>query len=232
MTPHINAKKDDIANLVIMPGDPKRATFIAKHYLENYKLVNEVRGMLAYTGFYKNKKVTVMASGMGMPSMAIYAHELFNFYDVDKIIRVGSCKSLTKDIDINELILAEQAYTLSNFAYSNSGQSKNILKASDDLTSKIKETAKRLDLLIYKGTINTSDVFYSDYEDKNTIKYNCLGVEMETFALFYEALKAKKEAASLLTVSDNVDRSKVLTPTEREKSFSQAIFLALESIIY
>ena len=232
MTPHINAKKDDIANLVIMPGDPKRATFIAEHYLENYKLVNEVRGMLAYTGFYKNKKVTVMASGMGMPSMAIYAHELFNFYDVDKIIRVGSCKSLTKDIDINELILAEQAYTLSNFAYSNSGHSKNILKASDDLTSKIKETAKRLDLLLYQGTINTSDVFYSDYEDKNTIKYNCLGVEMETFALFYEALKAKKEAASLLTVSDNVDRSKVLTPTEREKSFSQAIFLALESIIY
>lgn len=231
MTPHINAKKDDIANLVIMPGDPKRATFIAEHYLEDYELVNEVRGVLAYTGFYKNKKVTIMASGMGMPSMAIYAHELFNFYDVDKIIRVGSCKSLTNDIDINELILAEKAYTLSNFAYSNSGQSKNILSASNNLTSKIKETAKRLDLLLYKGTINTSDVFYSDYEDENTIKYNCLGVEMETFALFYEALKAKKEAASLLTVSDNVDRSKVLTPIERENSFSKAIFLALESII-
>lgn len=231
MTPHINAKKTEIAPLVIMPGDPKRAEFIAKNYLKDYKLVNEVRGMLAFTGFYKNTKVTIMASGMGMPSIAIYAHELFNFYQVEKIIRVGSCKSLTKDIEINSVILTEEAYTLSNFAYNSSGKSLNLLKSSKTLNTNLEKVAKKLGISLYKGTINTSDIFYGNYEDPNILKNNCIGVEMESFALFYESIKAKKESTSLLTVSDNFDRSKFLTTEEREKSFNNAIILALEAII-
>lgn len=231
MTPHISAKRNDIAPLVIMPGDPKRAEFIAKNYLKDYRLVNEVRGILAFTGYYKDKEVTVMASGMGIPSMAIYAHELFNFYQVEKIIRVGSCKALVKDIEINSLILAEQAYTLSNFAYNNSGKSLNIIKSSIALNKNIEASCAELDISLDKGTINTSDIFYGDYEDGSIAKNNCLAVEMESFALFYEALKAKKEATSLLTVSDNFDRSKVLTSEEREQSFNNAITLALEAII-
>lgn len=231
MTPHINAKEGDIAPIVIMPGDPKRASYIAENYLENVKLVTNVRYIFGYTGTYKGVRVTVMASGMGMPSMAIYAYELFSFYGVEKIIRVGSCKSLKEDIDINDIILATSAYTLSNFAYSYGKDKINLIKSPVSFNNTISSTAKELGLKIYKGLVATSDVFYHDYIDKKEKKYNAIGLEMESFGLFYLAYKLKKKATAILTVSDSDYAKKNLSVDERKKTFDDAIVLALSSII-
>ena len=231
MTPHNNAKKEDIANIVIMPGDPKRVEFIKDNYLDNPVLVNDVRYALCYTGTYKGKKVSVMASGMGMPSMSIYAYELFEFYDVETIIRVGSCQSRDKTIDLSDLILATSSYTDSNISKSYSNEDINISYPSKDINNKILETAKKINQNINQGQIWTSDLFYKDFELDNEYTKNSIGLEMETFALFYLANKLNKKAASILTVSDSAFNSKVLTPEEREKTFKNAINLALESII-
>jgi len=231
MTPHINAKKEDIAKTVIMPGDPKRAKYIAENYLENAKLVNEVRNIFAYTGTYKGKEVTIMASGMGMPSMGIYSYELFNFYDVDTIIRLGSCKALKENIKLKDVILAESAYTTSNFAKSFTGENLNFIESNKEVNEKIKETAKKLDIFLHTGTINTSDIFYTQYEETNDDIEKCIGVEMESFGLFHVAKFSKKKASAILTVSDNIDVTEILTPEQREKNLNTAIKLALESII-
>lgn len=231
MTPHNSAKKGDIEGIVIMPGDPKRVEFIKENFLENPKLVNEVRYALCYTGTYKGKKVSVMSSGMGMPSMGIYAYELFKFYDVETIIRVGSCQSRDKTIDLGDIILASSSYTDSNFSESYSGELINEIEANPDLNKQIISTSERLNLRINKGSVWTNDLFYKDYELKNEYTEKCIGLEMETFALFYLANKLNKKAASILTVSDSMYNSKELSPEEREKSFKNAITLSLESII-
>lgn len=231
MTPHINAKKGEIAKTVIMPGDPRRAKYIALKYLENARLVNEVRNIFAYTGTYKGKEVTIMASGMGMPSMAIYSYELFTSYEVDNIIRLGSCKSLTKDIDLCDIVLATSAYTLSNFAYSYNGIEKNVITSSLSLNEKVKKTAEEKNINIFEGMVNTGDVFYNEFEDESDDAKKCIAVEMETFGLLFVAENLNKNATSVLTVSDNVDRSRILTPEEREKSFDRTIELILDSII-
>ncbi len=230
MTPHNNAKKSEIAKVVIMPGDPKRATFIAKKYLNDAVLVNDVRGIFAYTGKYKNKKVTVMASGMGMPSMGIYATELFNEYNVEKIIRVGTCGSFKEDIELKDVLLVDSSYTNSNYAYALTGKHVNTINANKTFNKKIKETAKKLDINIKKARINTSDIFYTEFIDKSIKKNNCVAVEMETFALLFLAKHFKKQAASILTVSDSLVAKGQLTPEEREKSLKDAILLALESL--
>lgn len=230
MTPHINAKLGDIAKIVIMPGDPKRVDFIAKTYLENIKLVNEVRCIFAYTGYYKNKKVTVMASGMGMPSMGIYSYELFKFYGVENIIRVGTCGSLSKEINLQDIIIPNKAYTLSNFSYQYDGILKNCETPSENLYKKLIYSAKGLDINILTGTISTSDIFYGNKKDENEQKNNCLAVEMETFALFYIAKKLQKEAGAILTVSDNLLTGEKLTTTQREENLSRAIKIVLESL--
>lgn len=231
MTPHNSAKKEDIANIVIMPGDPKRAKFIAENYLENPILVNEVRYALCYTGTYKNKKISVMSSGMGMPSMSIYAYELFKFYGVDTIIRVGSCQSRDENIKLGDLILATSSYTDSNFSKSYANENINISYPNEDTNNKILNTAKNINTKINQGQIWTSDLFYKDFELNNDYTKKSIGLEMETFALFYIANKLNKKAASILTVSDSMFNKKELTPEEREKSFNDAINLALESII-
>lgn len=231
MTPHINAKTDEIAPIVIMPGDPKRASYIAENYLKDAELITNVRYAFGYTGKYKGKKVTIMSSGMGMPSLAIYAYELYNFYGVEKIIRVGSCKSLKESIKINDLILATSAYTLSNFAYSYAKDKINCIKSPVKLNKTITDTAKELNLKINKGLVVTSDVFYHDYIDKKEKKYKAIGIEMESFGLFYLAYKLKKEATAILTVSDSDFEKRNLTPDERKKTFDDAITLALSSII-
>lgn len=230
MTPHISAELGDIAKTVIMPGDPKRVELIAKTYLENIKLVNEVRGILAYTGYYKNKKVTVMASGMGMPSMGIYSYELFKFYEVENIIRVGTCGSLSEKINLQDIIIPNKAYTLSNFAYQYDGILKNCETSSENLYKKLIYSAKELDINILTGTISTSDIFYGNKKDENEQKNNCLAVEMETFALFYIAKKLQKEAGAILTVSDNLLTGEKLTTTQREENLSCAIKIVLESL--
>ena len=230
MTVHNSADKNDIAKVVIMPGDPKRAKFITETFLENYKLVNDVRGILAYTGTYKGKPVTIMASGMGMPSMAIYVTELFKFYDVDKIIRVGTCGSLKEEVKVNDLLLVEEAYTTSNFAHSLTGENKQNECASLGLNNLIKKTALNLDINIKAAKINTSDIFYTEYIDSSIEKENCLAVEMETFALLYIAKHFNKEATSILTVSDSIVTKDSLTSEEREKNLKDACLIALESL--
>ena len=231
MTPHNKAEKEDIAKIVIMPGDPNRAKFIAETYLTDYKLVNDVRGALCYTGYYKDKKVSVMSSGMGMPSMAIYAYELYKFYDVEAIIRVGSCQSRQKDIDISDIIIATSAYTDSNFSKSYDGVLLDTSYPSEELISKLEDTSKRINTKINKGLVWSSDLFYREKEPTNEKIEKAIELEMETFGLFYLANKIGKKSAAVLTVSDSLYNSKQLTPEEREKSFKNAIILVLESII-
>ena len=233
MTPHIEARKDEIAKTVIMPGDPLRAKFIAETYLDNYKLVNQVRGMLAYTGTYKGKEVTVMASGIGIPSMGIYSYELYNFYDVDNIIRVGSCGSYTNDINLYDVILVEEAYAKSSFANVQNGSNDNIIAADENLNKKIEDTAVRLKLPFHKGRIYSSDVFYtknSVYEQMRD-EYHCLGVEMESFALFHNAKYLNKHAACVLTVSDSFITKEETTAEERQNSFTNMMELVLETLV-
>ena len=229
MTIHINSKKEDLAKLVIMPGDPKRAKFIAENYLENPKLINNIRGMTAYTGTYKNEKISVIPSGMGMPSMAIYAYELFKFYDVEKIIRIGSCKSMQNNIELNDILLALSAITESNFAKSYQNKEIKCIKSSKNLNKKLKNVADELNIKINEGEVYTSDVFYSKSAQESKEAYQTLGLDMESFALFLIANSLNKEATSILTVSDTLSGER-LTPEEREKGFENAIKLALEAI--
>ncbi len=224
MTPHIEARKDEIAKTVIMPGDPLRAKLIAETYLKDYKLVNKVRNIYAYTGYYNNKQITVMASGMGMGSIGIYSYELFKDYDVDNIIRVGSCGAYTDKINIGDVILVEEAYTDSNYAFLQDGIECNNLKSSDKLNSKF------INEDVIRGKILTSDVFYKENENykKMYLEHNCIGVEMEAFALFHNASKLGKNATCLLTVSDNFETNEHLTSEERQNTFTKMIEIALK----
>lgn len=233
MTAHIEAKKDEIAKTVIMPGDPLRAKFIAENYLDDYKLVNQVRGMYAFTGKYKGKEVTVMASGMGMPSIGIYSYELFKFYDVDNIIRVGSAGAYTDSLNLYDLVLVESCYSESSFASTQNGCKDNILSSSDILNSKIKEATASLNKNISSGVIHSSDVFYKDNNNFVELreKYGCLAVEMESFALFHNARSLGKNAACILTISDNLVTKEETSSQERQTAFTSMMEVALEAAI-
>lgn len=228
-TPHNSAAKEEIAKTVIMPGDPLRAKHIAETYLDNYKLVNTVRNIYAYTGTYKGKEVTIMASGMGMPSMGIYSYELYNFYDVDRIIRVGSAGSYTKDLNLYDIVLVEGSYSESTYAKTQNGCLDNILYSSKELNNLIEEKANLENIKITKGIVHSSDVFYK--ENNNFAKlyeeYGCLCAEMESFALFHNANIANKQATCLLTISDSLVTHEETTAEEREKNFNKMIELAL-----
>lgn len=232
MTAHIEAKKEAIAKTVIMPGDPKRAEYIAKKYLRDYKCINTVRGMLGFTGTYKNNLVTIMASGMGMPSMGIYSYELFKFYDVDNIIRVGSIGAYAPDLKIYDVVLATEVYSDSNFAKVQNGCLKDIMLPNIFLNEKIINAAEKLDIKLNKGKIYSGDVFYKDDENYKEMydKYGCLGVEMESFALFHNANILNKKASCLLTVSNSFVTNEETTSEEREKAFNQMIEIALETL--
>lgn len=232
-TAHIEAKKEDIAKTVLMPGDPLRAKMIAETYLEDYKLVNSVRNILAYTGTYKGKKITVFASGMGNPSMGIYSYELFNFYDVDEIIRVGTCGAYKEELNLYDTIIVEGSYSTSNYAKEQSNYSDNIIYSSEKLNQKLISAATDLAINTKKGLIHCSDAFYKkDNNFKELVeKYNVLGVEMETFALFSNAKNSNKEATCILTVSDNLVTNQETTSEERQNSFHTMIKIALESIL-
>jgi purine-nucleoside phosphorylase len=230
MTTHINAKKEDIAEIVIMPGDPLRARYIATKYLKDYKKISDVRLILGYTGYYKDKKVTIFSSGMGMPSISIYAYELYNYYDVKSIIRLGSCGSYYEGIKVKDVMLAENAYTLSNFAYQYNGEDCHLIPASKELNEKIKKAAESINIPIRIGNINTSDTFFHKYTDTKIQENYCLGVEMESFGLFYIANALKKEASAILTVSDNLITKDKLSSFERERTFNEAVKIVLESL--
>lgn len=234
-TPHIESKKSEIAESVLMPGDPLRAKYIAEKFLTDYKLVNRVRNMFAYTGYYKGKRVTVFASGMGIPSIGIYAYELFQFYDVKRIIRIGSAGSQHKDVRVKDVVLSMGAYSLSYYDKLLDGTDKNIARSSFQLNEKILKTAKKLNIPVVYGLTMTSDVFdvYVDYNKfkKNFPNVNFLAVEMEAFGLFYLGEKFKRDTACLMTIVDSKYEKKELTSEEREKSLDEMIILALESLI-
>ena len=231
-TPHIESKIEDIAKVVIMPGDPLRAKYIAETYLEDYKLVNKVRNCFAYTGYYKGKRVTVMASGMGMPSIGIYSYELFKFYDVDTIIRVGSSGAYTDKLNLYDVVLVDGAYSDSAYALAQNGETRNILHGNDEVNNHIKEVAEKLNIPIHFVNIHSSDIFYKENDNFPELyeKYGCAAVEMESFALFHNANVCGKKAACLLTISDNLVTHAETTPEERQNSFNQMIELALESV--
>ena len=231
MTPHNEAKKEDIAKIVIMPGDPMRAKYIAENYLDNYRLVNDVRGMFAFTGTYKGKEITVMASGMGIPSMGIYSYELYKYYDVDVIIRVGTMGAYSPNLKLFDVVLNNEAYSDSTFALAQNGYDKNVISPSIELNELIKNTASNLGIKITEGRIYSSEVFYKENDNFKEIyeKYGCLGVEMESFALFHNANALGKKAACILTVSDSFIFEKKITSEERETSLKQVIELSLEA---
>lgn len=228
MTPHIEAKKGEIAKTVIMPGDPLRAKMIAEKYIKEAKLVSGVRGIYAYTGLYNNKEVTIMASGMGNPSMGIYSYELFKFYDVDSIIRVGSCGAYTKDLNLYDIILVDKSYSTSTYAKTQNGFEGDTIEVSSELLNKIKNsTSEKINI----GKVHCSDVFYKEENNfKELFDLGCLAVEMETFALFHNAKTLNKKAACLLTVSDNLETKEETTSEERQNSFTKMIEIALNSI--
>lgn len=230
-TPHINAKEGDFSNVVLMPGDPLRAKWIASNFLHDYKLVNEVRGILAYTGYTKNgKKVSVMASGMGQPSIGIYSHELFTSYGVDTIIRVGTCGAYQDNIDLFDVIIGVTASTDSNWI--NQFNVHQYSAGADfELAMDAYNQAKELNLNVKAGAILSADIFYDEDPDtwKKWAKLNVLGVEMESYALYTTAQRLKKRALCLLTVTDHfIHKDKKATPEERQLGLGKMINLAIE----
>ena len=235
-TAHIESNIEDIAPIVLMPGDPLRAKYIAEKFLEDAKLVNKVRNMFGYTGTYKGKRVTVFASGMGIPSIGIYSYELFKFYNVEKIIRIGTCGSFDESIKLLDVILSTGAYCKSHFDELLDGTNIDFIQSSDDLNRTIMNTAKVKNINLNIGKTITSDVFdlYCDSKEKfrsNFPDMKFLGVEMEAFGLFYVAKKLNKEASCLMTVVDSLYDNRSLSSEDREKSLDDMITLALESII-
>lgn len=230
MTPHIKAKKDDFAKIVLMPGDPLRAKWIAENFLESYKLVNEIRGMLAFTGFYKGTKVTVMGHGMGIPSIGIYSYELFNFFGVEVIIRVGSAGAYTKEINVGDLALVKSAYSESTYADLLGVKTDNKkLYPSQEINFLIKELANKKNVKIIETNIHSSDVFYGIRTPEQLFKETGGSlVEMESFALFANANKLNKKAACLLTCSDSLVTHEAMSAEDRQTKFVNMINLALD----
>ncbi|WP_300331811.1 purine-nucleoside phosphorylase [Fusobacterium sp.] len=230
-TPHNQAKVGEIAKNVLMPGDPLRAKFIAETFLTNVRLVNSVRNMLAFTGEYKGQEITVMASGMGMPSIGIYSYELYSQYGVENIIRVGSAGSYAEDLDIYDVVLAKSAWSESSFAKTQNGYDKDTTYPSEELNEKIEKAAERLNMPIHLRTIHSSDVFYTEKSIYKEIrdKHDCACVEMESFALFHNAKVLGKNAACLLTISDSFTSEKKTTAEERQTAFVNMMKIALET---
>ena len=224
MTPHIEAQKGDYASTVLMPGDPLRAKWIAETFLTDYKRVNAVRNCLGYTGYYNDKKISVQASGMGQPSLGIYAHELYNFYDVETIIRVGSCGALSKDIRVGDIVVAMTAM-------SDTGMTKNWSPNAD--YQLLKNFVDQDLLNCHVGTIFSADYFYNpdQYWWKPLAEAGVLAVEMEAHLLYTLAMRFSKKALAVSTVSDHLAvTSKVMSSTERQESFNIMVEAVLDSV--
>ena len=233
MTPHNEANKEDIAKIVLMPGDPLRAKYIAENFMEDAKLVNSVRGMYAYTGTYKGKRITVMGHGMGIPSVGIYTHELFKFYDVDCIIRIGSCGGYIQNLNLKDIIVVDKAYSESTFAEIYDGGKEHLIGVKNSCNNAIIETAKEMNLNIVQGNVHSTDVFYSETTDINKLyeEQGCLAAEMESFALFEIANHLNKKAACILSVTDSLVKPEKLTPQERQTALTNMIKLGLETAV-
>lgn len=232
-TAHINATPEDFASTVLMPGDPLRAKLIAENYLEDAVLINNVRGIQGYTGTYKGKRVSVMASGMGMPSMGIYSYELFNFFGVNNIIRIGSAGALQNDIHVRDVVIAMGCSTDSNYAANYKIPGTFAPLCSYELLSKCIESAKELGATYHVGNLLSTDVFYGDDETANTTwaKMGVMAVDMEGAALYMNAARLKKNALVICTVSNHIITGEETTAEERQNSFGEMITLALESAL-
>lgn len=230
MSTHIESSKEDISKVVLMPGDPKRCEYIAKKFLANARLINTVRGMTAYTGFYKSKKITIFPSGMGNPSMGIYSYELFKEYNVENIIRIGTMGSYT-NLKLKDIVLVTNSYTNSNYGRYLCNYQNNYISGNSDLNNIIENTATNLGITIHKGNIYSSDVFYEQNNNYQAIvtNYQVLGVEMESFALFNNANLLGKRASTILMVSDSFNYPEKLSSIEREQGLDNLIILALET---
>ncbi len=236
-TPHNEAQIEDIAKTVIMPGDPLRAKYIADNFLENVRLVNSVRGMYTYTGTYKGTELTVMASGMGIPSIGIYSYELYHFYNVENIIRIGTCGAFTEDIDLLDIILVDKSYTESNYALSFDNVDKHLEEASSYLNSTIESTSNDIGIRCHKKTTLCNECFdpyipnFKINLDRIPKNIQVAASEMEAFALFYNAKREGKNAACLLSAVDAITTKRSLSAQERQNGLNAMIKLALESAI-
>ncbi len=236
-TPHNEANKGDFAKTVIMPGDPLRAKYIAENFLDDYKLVNQVRGMFAYTGTYKGKEISIMAHGMGMPSVGIYSYELFKFYDVENIIRIGSCGGYKPELKLFDIVLSENVFSESNYALTLNNDDCHIVSSSKELNSIIENTAKETNTNIISGNTVSTDCFDVYMTDVNKFlerlpeNLNPVSVEMEAFALFYNAKLLNKKASCLMSVVDSKFIKNVATAKERQTGLNNMIKLALDAAI-
>ncbi|MDD6189015.1 MAG: purine-nucleoside phosphorylase [Clostridiales bacterium] len=232
-TPHNSAKSGEIANTVLMPGDPMRAKYIAENFIENPRLVNNVRGIQGYTGTWKNTEVTVMASGMGIPSIGIYSWELFNSYDVDNIIRIGTAGAISDELELNDVIFALGACTDSNFMNQFKLPGAFAPICDYKLLKAAERAASRLGIEPVVGNILSTDVFHADDPADTDAwrKMGVLAVEMEAAGLYANAARSGKRALAICTVSDHLYRPEKLSPEEREKSLTQMINIALDTAV-
>ena len=233
-TPHIAAQKGDFAKTVLMPGDPKRAEFMVKKYLQNAKLVNDVRGVQGYTGEYKGHKVSIMASGMGVPSIGIYSYELYSAFGVENIIRVGSAGAISQDLNVKDILVATGACTNSNYGASFNLPGTISAVASYDILKKVDEAKQRLgysDSKVKFQQVLTSDTFYTELDQVQWTKMGVGAVEMETYGLYLNAARLGKKAATICTISDHIVKGDALSAEERQTSFHEMMVLALETAI-
>lgn len=233
MSVHINAKKGEIAEIVLLPGDPLRAKYIAETFLEDVVQYNEVRNILGYTGTYKGKRISVQGTGMGVPSISIYATELMQEYGVQKLIRVGTCGAIQKDVKVRDVIIAQSSSTDSNLNRVIFGGTIDFAPTADfDLLLKAYNAAKEANLNVRVGNIFTADMFYSDEaQNEKLAQYGVLAVEMETSALYTLAAKFGRQALTVLTVSDHILTGEVTTSEERQTTFNDMMVIALEAAI-
>ena len=228
-TPHNTAKAGDFARTVLMPGDPLRSKYIAETYLQDAVLVNNVRGVQGYTGFYKGKRVSVMASGMGMPSIGIYSYELFNYYGVENILRIGSAGMIAQTLNVQDIVAGMSCYTNSNFGAQYGFQGNVAPACSFTLLQKAEEAGKKIGVDVKVGSIYSSDIFYDESEPLGKLqKLGVLAVEMEAAALYLNAARAGKNALCLCTISDNPFTGEGLSAQQRQTALTQMMEIALE----
>ena len=233
-TPHIEVTQENvIAKTVLMPGDPLRAKYIAETYLTDVVCFNKVRGMLGFTGYYKGVKVSVMGSGMGMPSIGIYSYELFNNYGVENIIRIGSAGAYSPELDLFDVVVVKDAYSESSYAYTQGDNPNDTIESNAELNDVIIKSANELAIPVHFERIHSSDVFYrkESCHERLFKERGCVCVEMESFALFHNASVLNKRAACILTISDSLVTSKVTTSEQRQTSFNQMMEIALNTAI-
>ena len=227
-TPHIEAKKGDFADTVLMPGDPKRARFIAENFLTDAVLVNDVRGVQGYTGYYNGKRVSVMAHGMGMPSASIYVYELFKFYGVKNIIRIGTCGAMIKDLHVGDVVISPASITNSNIATNMGLGNITEVESSKKLFKKANQVAKTHGKKVSNGKLFTNDVFYNQGSELSYVDKGVVAVEMESFAILLIAKSLKKNAIAIATISDSLVTNECSSALDRQQNFMDMVKIALE----